>query len=335
MLKKILLWGVGILSLVPLSVVSADTTLVISGENVSVIGPQTVSVNWTTNIPATSRVVYGPVAQAILAGAGAPQYGYASTTAEVITPTTNHQVAIGPLPSGGMTYFRPVSGDGSSMVAGKEVSIDSSLLAGSCTYLAGYLKQGDLNDPSEVKKLQAFLRGVEKNTSVSVTGIFDDATRNAVIAFQEKYKDDVLVPWGIETGTGYVYITTKQKINELFCSTPIALTAEEKAIINAGRSGGVPTSKMGRANGSDTQNSSLAEGLDLATGTAALSADSAGASGESVSGKLSAAVGNMKDFFSRNQLLVLIVFVIAFIAIYLSRNKKEEDVTQTKLLKGK
>ncbi len=332
MLKKIFLVGASVLFLAPLVFVEADTSVLISNEKVTVIGPKTVSVTWTTNVPASGRVLYGPVAQAILAGAGiAPQYGYASSTAEITTKNTEHTIAIGPV-MGGMTYFRPVSSDGISTATGKEMSIDPSLLSGSCSYVNAYLKKGADNDPKEVKNLQAFLRGVEKDTTVEVNGVFDDATYNAVLKFQSKYADDVLTPWGVDAPTGYVYITTKRKINEIFCSTKIALTQEEEAIVEAVRSGSAPGTEIGR--GTISNDGSLAwKDNSSATTTGATVADNEGGlPGEgsvvggtgNIKGKLSAFVGGAKDFLSHNQLFMLFLFVVAFVAIYLLRNKETE-----------
>ena len=324
MIKKIFLATTGLLFLAPVAFAQADTSVLISNEKATVIGPKTVSVTWTTNVPANGRVVYGPVAQAILVGAGIPpQYGYASSTAEITTKNTEHAVAIGPI-MGGMTYFRPVSSDGTSTAIGKEMSIDPSLLSGSCSYVNSYLKQGAENDSREVKNLQAFLRGVEKDITVEVNGVFDDATYNAVLKFQSKYADDILTPWGVDAPTGYVYITTKRKINEIFCSTKIALTKEEEDIISASFSGATPSGDIGR--GTISNNGSLAwEDNSNATGTGASLGDNEGGSVVGGTGnikeKLSAFVGGTKDFLSRNQLFMLFLFVVAFVTIYLLRNK--------------
>ncbi len=332
MIKKIFFAVAGFLFLAPFAVVSADTSVLILNEKVTVIGPKTVSVTWTTNVPTNGRVIYGPVAQAILAGAGiAPQYGYASSTAEIMIKNTEHTVAIGPIMAG-MTYFRPISTDGISTTIGKEMSVDSSLLSGSCSYVNSYLKKGAQNDPSEVKNLQAFLRGVEKDTTVEVNGVFDDATYNAVLKFQSKYKDEVLTPWGVDAPTGYVYITTKRKINEIFCSTKIALTKEEEAIIEAVRSGNAPGTEIGR--GTISNDGSLAwKDNSTTTGAGATITNNEGGSvvggTGNIKGKLSAFVAGTKDFLSHNQLFMLFLFIVAFVAIYLLRNKD----TQPKPLK--
>lgn len=88
-----------------------------------------------------------------------------------------------------------------------------------CTrYLGESIKLGVSNNVIEVKKLQAFLRNYEGFDGLVETGVYDKATFEAVIKFQEKYASEVLLPWGLQEGTGYVYQTTLKKINELWCS---------------------------------------------------------------------------------------------------------------------
>ncbi|MCS7201087.1 MAG: peptidoglycan-binding protein, partial [Patescibacteria group bacterium] len=65
----------------------------------------------------------------------------------------------------------------------------------------------------DVRYLQIFLRN--RGEKVNVTGIFDEETRQAVINFQEKYKEDILLPQGLARGTGRVAGYTIRKINEL------------------------------------------------------------------------------------------------------------------------
>lgn len=97
---------------------------------------------------------------------------------------------------------------------------------GSCdALLTTYLSQGSANSSEEVVKLQGFLNENLGGT-LPVTGIFGSLTDAAVRQFQKKYWEDVLEPWfavpgsGItskDTPTGYVYKTTKWKINDLYC----------------------------------------------------------------------------------------------------------------------
>jgi peptidoglycan hydrolase-like protein with peptidoglycan-binding domain len=64
-------------------------------------------------------------------------------------------------------------------------------------------------------KLQIFLNAV--GIVVPITSVFDEATDQAVRTFQLKYLVDVLTPWDISEATGYVYKTTRAKINNMVC----------------------------------------------------------------------------------------------------------------------
>lgn len=81
-----------------------------------------------------------------------------------------------------------------------------------------YIKLGMVNDPAEVIKLKTFLRDHEGETGLVINGIYNIATVEAVIKFQEKYAAEILTPWNLKRGTGYVYKTTSKKINELMCT---------------------------------------------------------------------------------------------------------------------
>ncbi|KXJ99160.1 MAG: hypothetical protein UZ19_OD1000460 [Parcubacteria bacterium OLB19] len=99
-------------------------------------------------------------------------------------------------------------------------------------YLNTYLRQGYDNNSDEVIKLQEFLKKYV-SSEVVTTGIFDDKTRIAVENFQQQYKEDILTPWNMTVSSGYVYYTTKKKINEIMCEGEIEfpLTEEQKTEI--------------------------------------------------------------------------------------------------------
>ena len=85
-----------------------------------------------------------------------------------------------------------------------------------CTYLNDYIGFGRQNNSTEVLKLQAFLRDKEQ-MDIPLTGDFDVTTETAVKLFQAKYAGEILAPWGTDIPTGYVYITTLRKINQIQC----------------------------------------------------------------------------------------------------------------------
>jgi ABC-type transport system substrate-binding protein len=68
----------------------------------------------------------------------------------------------------------------------------------------------------EVEELQKCLANdKEIYPGGKISGIFDKETKEAVILFQEKYKDEILKPYGLEKGTGEVKEQTRKKLNEI------------------------------------------------------------------------------------------------------------------------
>jgi ABC-type transport system substrate-binding protein len=86
------------------------------------------------------------------------------------------------------------------------------------------------NKNSDVTELQKCLAdpkvgGPDVYPSGKVTGYFGNETKQAVILFQEKYREDVLDPYNLKNGTGSVRTSTRKKLNELcFPSTEKTLT---------------------------------------------------------------------------------------------------------------
>ena len=74
-----------------------------------------------------------------------------------------------------------------------------------------------MKNNSQVSCLQEFLKslGSEIYPGGLVTGYFGSLTQAAVIRFQEKYKEEILTPLGLEKGTGFVGEKTRFKINQL------------------------------------------------------------------------------------------------------------------------
>jgi peptidoglycan hydrolase-like protein with peptidoglycan-binding domain len=78
-----------------------------------------------------------------------------------------------------------------------------------------YLKYGASG--KEVECLQIFLKsqGADIYPEGIVSGWFGPKTKAAVIHFQEKHFNEILLPWGFKNGTGIVGNTTRAKINKI------------------------------------------------------------------------------------------------------------------------
>ncbi|OGZ63470.1 MAG: hypothetical protein A2812_02680 [Candidatus Staskawiczbacteria bacterium RIFCSPHIGHO2_01_FULL_36_16] len=85
-----------------------------------------------------------------------------------------------------------------------------------CSQLNNNLYYGLLNN-ERVKCLQSFLKsqGPDIYPEAYVTGNFLTLTRNAVIRFQEKYAQEILIPSGLSSGTGFVGPFTRAKVNQI------------------------------------------------------------------------------------------------------------------------
>lgn len=82
-------------------------------------------------------------------------------------------------------------------------------------YPTAPIRLGANNDPAQVKLLQRYLNEYE-HSNLGVDGVYDKEDENAVIAWQEKYASQILTPWGLTHGTGYVFTTSLKKLKELF-----------------------------------------------------------------------------------------------------------------------
>lgn len=170
---------------------------------------------------------------------------------------------------------------------------------GQCSYLTSYLKQGGNNPVTEVNRLQAFLKNTEK-LDVDVTGIFDQKTLDAVKAFQAKYVNDTMLPWGVTTPTGQVYFTTQKKINEVYCKTNFTLTPAQTAQIEAYKSAyergenPVVGSSVTNTELTSTSNSTTSEDSEIASATS--SDQTAAVAGTSFFGRIWNAI---KGIFGR------------------------------------
>lgn len=102
-----------------------------------------------------------------------------------------------------------------------------------CRLLTDSLRIDTRNNSRQVYRLQAFLKAYRYNF-VELTGTFDLSTLKAVQKFQVRHSDEVLAPWGYQPdeATGYVHITTRQKINEIYCGQNFSLSRSQRAEID-------------------------------------------------------------------------------------------------------
>ena len=148
------------------------------------------------------------------------------------------------------------------------------------TYLTGFIKPGGNNDPEQVRRLQYVLSALE-GLDVPLNGIYDAKTIAGVHAFQTKYASEILAPWGVAKSTGFVYLTTRKKVNEIFCKgeESFPLTAAEQRIIDTTKArneqggvtnnGNTPASKKDGASSDDTEGL-VGQGDDSSSQTASV-----------------------------------------------------------------
>ncbi len=136
---------------------------------------------------------------------------------------------------GGGGLFFPSTGGGTPAPVGQVLGVSAEMCD---QYLTSYIRTGANNPTEQVLRLQRFLRDLEGFSSVTETGIYDAASLAAVHSFQKRYMNDVLSPWGATRSTGYVYYTTRKKINEVYCkfTRDFPLTDDQLAEITRVRS---------------------------------------------------------------------------------------------------
>lgn len=99
-------------------------------------------------------------------------------------------------------------------------------------YLTSFIRPGARNDAEQVKRLQ-YVLGTLEHLTVGTAGVYDAQTIAATKAFQLRYANRILAPWGLTQPTGNVFLTTRRVVNEIYCNgKPFPLTAEEQAQID-------------------------------------------------------------------------------------------------------
>ncbi|MFQ5662026.1 MAG: DUF5011 domain-containing protein [Candidatus Paceibacteria bacterium] len=191
--------------------------LEISNEKVGKLATSTALVTWDTNLQANSQVFYDTASHT---SSKLPFKEYRAETSRTDSLVTKHSVIISGLNLNIPYYFRPASFRSNEQKGGIELNLKPDETTGPaiCSkYLFEPIKFGENNSVIEVLKLQVFLNDFE-GFNLDATGVYDLSTFEAVEIFQERYSDDILKPWGIDGSTGYVYITTMKKINEIYCN---------------------------------------------------------------------------------------------------------------------
>ena len=123
------------------------------------------------------------------------------------------------------------------------------------------MKRGQVNNTDQVLRLQVFLK-VNEGINVPFNGVFDAATEQGVKDFQERYRSDILEPWGPGTpASGYVYVLTKWKINQILCgdmNRPGVVPAQRTAAPAASKEGGSVSKEGGKEGGAAAIDAELA-----------------------------------------------------------------------------
>lgn len=102
----------------------------------------------------------------------------------------------------------------------------------------------------DVRNLQKILNS-SLDTAVNTTGpgsigqettYFGNLTREAVIRFQEKYRDEILVPNGLFTGTGFVGPATIAKLSQIDKTNPLKAQVSTSSVVSFDSSTKITTS---------------------------------------------------------------------------------------------
>lgn len=99
---------------------------------------------------------------------------------------------------------------------GQTTNSGSTLNGNSCYTFNQNLKLGDNGSP--VQSLQTTLQnqGFTISSNEIAASTFGDSTKSAVTAFQQKYSNEILTPNGLTSGNGFVGVSTRAKLNQLY-----------------------------------------------------------------------------------------------------------------------
>lgn len=110
-----------------------------------------------------------------------------------------------------------------------------------CHDFTSTMKIGDSG--TDVAALNIALASSDKHGPDYGNSYYGEATASAVSGFQEKYRSELLDPYGLEHGTGYVSKATVEKLNELYGCTqnsnlpPVIYSTGGPGELDAGETG--------------------------------------------------------------------------------------------------
>ena len=189
-----------------------------------------------TPTPAITPVVSGGGGGGSSAGGSIATYGCTDARALNFNPRATNQSFVGECQYAGTpaagTQQIPVAPTPSPAPASSTInaSITTSTVRSPETQLActskldvkKSVRLGAKNDPVMVRLLERYLNTYEGAT-LPIDGVYSVTDRDAVVKWQEKYASEILKPWGIKKGTGYVFTTSLKKmeqIHEKACTAP-------------------------------------------------------------------------------------------------------------------
>lgn len=122
-------------------------------------------------------------------------------------------------------YVGPITRSLINNSCGDEIVEEITLDIKECPFFTEYYKSGETG--GEISKIQTFLNN--EGFSTSVDGEMGPSTINAITAFQNKYATEILVPWGLTSGTGRWYQSTRKKANEL-AGCPVGIVTLDNGV---------------------------------------------------------------------------------------------------------
>lgn len=89
-----------------------------------------------------------------------------------------------------------------------------------CAWDASFMRRGYKGNKSDdVKKVQQDVANGLMQVGLVIDGVYGPKTEAAIKAFQAKYADEILKPWGINTPTGLFYLSSLRHAQKLLCPT--------------------------------------------------------------------------------------------------------------------